>query len=66
MDNGSIPLERLARHFEAYNRSEGKSHQTVIWYSRVIRYFGDYLKGRQLDDTLDNLHVDLVRDFVLH
>lgn len=66
MDNGSIPLERLARHFEAYNRSEGKSHQTVIWYSRVVRYFGDYLKERQLADTLDNLSVDLVRDFVLH
>jgi len=66
MDNGNIPLERLARHFEAYNRSEGKSHQTVIWYSRVVRYFGDYLKERQLADTLDNLHVDLVRDFVLH
>ena len=66
MDNGNIPLERLARHFEAYNRSEGKSHQTVIWYSRVVRYFGDYLKERQLADTLDNLSVDLVRDFVLH
>lgn len=66
MDNGSIPLERLARHFEAYNRSEGKSHQTVIWYSRVVRYFGDYLKERQLADTLDNLSVDLARDFVLH
>jgi len=66
MDNGSIPLERLARHFEAYNRSEGKSHQTVIWYSRVVGYFGDYLKERQLTDTLDNLSVDLVRDFVLH
>ena len=66
MDNGSIPLERLARHFEAYNRSEGKSHQTVIWYSRVVRYFGDYLKERQLTDTLDNLSVDLARDFVLH
>jgi len=66
MDNGSIPLERLARHFEAYNRSEGKSHQTVIWYSRVVGYFGDYLKERQLADTLDNLSVDLVRDFVLH
>jgi len=66
MDNGSIPLERLARHFEAYNRSEGKSHQTVIWYSRVVRYFGEYLKERQLADTLDNLSEDSVRDFVLH
>ena len=66
MDNGSTPLERLARHFEAYNRSEGKSHQTVIWYSRVVRYFGEYLKERQLADTLDNLSEDSVRDFVLH
>jgi site-specific recombinase XerD len=66
MDKGGIPLERLARHFEAHNRSEGKSPDTVIWYARVLRYFGDYLGQQNLPDTLENLHIDLIREFILY
>jgi site-specific recombinase XerD len=66
VDKGNIPLDRLAKHFEAYNRSEGKSPDTVIWYARVLRYFGDYLKERKLPDTLENLDIDLIREFVLY
>lgn len=63
---GNIPLETLAKHFEAYNRSEGKSQQTVLWYSRVLRYFGDYLRGQGLPHTLENLDVGVVREFILY
>jgi site-specific recombinase XerD len=66
MDKGDTPLDRLARHFEAYNRSEGKSPKTVMWYSRVLRYFGDYLKERNLQDRLEGLDVEVVREFVLY
>ena len=66
MDKGDTPLDRLARHFEAYNRSEGKSPKTVMWYSRVLRYFGDYLRQQNLPDTLENLHIDLLREFILY
>ena len=66
MDKGSIPLDRAARHFEAYNRSEGKSPKTVIWYSRVLRYFGDYLKEHNLPDQLENLDVEVVREVILY
>ncbi len=66
MEKGNIPLETLAKHFEAYNRSEGKSQQTVLWYSRVLRYFGDYLRGQGLPHTLENLDVGVVREFILY
>jgi site-specific recombinase XerD len=66
MDKGGTSLDRLARHFEAYNRSEGKSPKTIIWYSRVLRYFGDYLDERSLPDHLEDLDIDVVREFVLH
>lgn len=66
MEESDISLDRLARHFEAHNRSEGKSPQTIIWYSRVLRYFGNYLKEHNLPDHLENLDVEVAREFVLH
>ena len=32
MDNSEIPLEKLILHYEAFNRTEGKSEKTVSWY----------------------------------
>lgn len=62
----NIPLERLTRHFEAYNRSEGKSTATVEWYCRVLTYFSNYLNEHNLPDTLSDLNVFTVRDFILY
>lgn len=61
-----IQLGKLAQHFEAYNRSEGKSPATVHWYCRVLTYFGNYLKEHNLPDTLGDLNVYVVRDFILY
>jgi site-specific recombinase XerD len=66
MQKGKTPLEKLAKHFETYNRSEGKSPKTVIWYSRILMYLGDYLKAQGLPDDLDHLKVDVVREFILY
>jgi len=66
LEKDGIPLERLVRHFEAYNRSEGKSPATVYWYSRVLTYFGDYLKEHNLSDTLGDLDTFTVREFILY
>jgi hypothetical protein len=52
LDKANIPLEKLARYFEAHNRSEGKSPATVRWYSRVLGYFESYLKEHKLPDAL--------------
>ena len=36
VDKDNIPLGKLAQHFEAYNRSEGKSLRTVECYCSVL------------------------------
>ncbi len=66
MEQGDISLKKLARHFEAYNRSEGWSQDTVLWYDRVLRYFGDYLNSHDLPDSLEHLDVEAVRGFILY
>ncbi len=63
---GNVSLERLAQHFEAFNRSEGKSSRTVEGYSRILKYFGDYLREQGLPDRLKDLNILVVRDFVLY
>jgi len=62
----NTPLEKLVRHFEACNRSEGKSARTVEWYSRVLRLFQRYLEEQGHSTDLGALTLDLVRDFVLY
>jgi len=66
LDKDSIPLERLARHFEAHNRSEGKSPRTVEWYCRVLCYFGDFLQERGYSTQLGDIDIAAVREFVLY
>lgn len=66
VEKDGIPLGRLAPHFEAYNRSEGKSPRTVEGYSSVLRYFSEYLKRTDLPDRLGDLDIDVVREFILY
>jgi site-specific recombinase XerD len=66
LEKGSIQLERLAQHFEAYNRSEGKSPRTVEWYRRVLRYFGQYLNRSGYSTKLNDLTLEVVREFILY
>ena len=61
-----IPLERLAQHFEAFNKSEGKSPRTVEWYSRVIGYFTAYLKAQGRSTQLGDVDIHAVREFILY
>jgi integrase/recombinase XerC/integrase/recombinase XerD len=66
LQKDGISLDRLAQHFEAYNRSEGKSPRTVECYSRVLKYFGDYLRDHNLPSSLGHLNIQVVRDFILY
>lgn len=66
LEKDNIPLERLAQHFEAFNRSEGKSPRTVEWYSRVIRYFDEHLRGQGHSTELGDIDILTVREFILY
>ena len=66
VDKDNIPLEKLAQHYEAFNRSEGKSQKTIFWYARVLTYFGEYLDKNNLPSTLGTLDLHTVREFILH
>ena len=64
--NDNIPLEKLAQHYEAFNKSEAKSPRTVEWYSRVIGYFTAYLKAQGRSTQLGDIDVHVVREFILY
>ncbi len=66
MEKKDIPLERLVRHFEVHNRTEGKSPRTLEWYARVLSHFEKYLKGCSHSLMLGDLSLDVARGFVLH
>jgi len=66
LEKDNIPLEKLTRHFEAYNRSEGKSPRTVEWYCRVLRYFERYLEEQGHSTNLGDLTLEVAREFVLY
>lgn len=66
LEKGNIPLGKLAKHFEAYNRSEGRSPRTVEWYCRVLRFFQKYLEEQGHSSKLGDLSLELVREFVLY
>jgi len=66
LEKDNILLQRLAQHFEAFNRSEGKSPRTVEWYSRVIRYLDEYLRGQGHSTELGEIDILAVREFILY
>jgi hypothetical protein len=61
LEKDNLPLEKLAQHFEAYNRTEGKSPRTVECYTSVLKYFGDFLREHNYPDTLGGLTIHVVR-----
>ena len=44
VEKSNIPLDRLIRHYESFNRSEGKSPRTISWYSDTLHTFESFLK----------------------
>ena len=64
LEKDDIPLERLPRHFEAYNRSEEKSPRTIEWCGQVLRFFKEYLKEQSYTTRLGDLTLDVAREFI--
>lgn len=66
LEKGRTSLERLIKHFESYNRSEGKSPRTVDYYTKVLTYYRQYLEAQGYSTNLEALTKDVAREFVLH
>ena len=66
LEKGHTSLEKLIKHFEAYNRSEGKSPRTVEYYSKVLNYYLQYLEAKGYSTSLKDLTREVAREFVLH
>jgi site-specific recombinase XerD len=65
MDNESIDLNALVEHFELYNKTEGKSPKTVLWYNMVLTQFKRFLKQVDKSTVLSELGEPEVREFIL-
>ena len=66
MEKGNIDLSRLIKHFESFNRSEGKSPSTLEWYTYVLEFFRRWLEESGLSTTLKEIGQYDVREFILY
>ena len=66
MNKDNTSMERLIAHFEAFNRSEGKTPKTVHWYTSCLNLLLDYLLSHDIEPVLRGMDVDVVRQYILH
>ena len=66
LEKDSIELGVLARHFELYNKTEGKSPQTIDWYNLALKLFHRFLVESERSTSLGELGDAEVREFILH
>ena len=66
MDKGNTPLAKLTLQYEAFNRTEGKSENTVSWYNHVLWRLNDYLQENGYSTELKHLDLELIRTYILH
>jgi site-specific recombinase XerD len=62
----SIELTALIKHFELFNRTEGKSPMTIDWYNMVLRQFHRFLQEKSKSTSLADLDEIAVREFIAH
>ena len=65
MEKGNTELSSLIKHFESFNRSEGKSPRTLGWYTYVLEFFRRWLEESGWSTALKDVGEDEVREFIL-
>ena len=58
-------LSNLISYYELCNKSESKSQKTVSWYTANLRQFHHYLQARHLSDSVDDIDLQVLREYVL-
>jgi hypothetical protein len=66
MDMASIELEKLLLHFCQCMRAEAKAPTTIIWYQEMVSRFIKFLKGKNLQPTLEEFTIELAREFIVY
>ncbi|MBW1743357.1 MAG: hypothetical protein JRJ47_07990 [Deltaproteobacteria bacterium] len=64
MKKRQITLQELLRHYDVFNRSEGKSPATGSFYNEKLTNFIRYLKSRGIEPLLNNVGIADVRAFI--
>jgi integrase/recombinase XerC/integrase/recombinase XerD len=59
-------LPDLINYYELCNRAEGKSPKTITWYTANLRRFYIYLKNRHLPDSIGELDIMLLREYIIY
>ena len=65
VDKNNIPLDKLIRHYESFNRTEAKFPRIISWYSDTLYAFEEFLKRRG-SALLRNAGINEVREFILY
>ncbi|TAK34856.1 MAG: hypothetical protein EPO21_08250 [Chloroflexota bacterium] len=60
-----LKLDSLKGHFEVFNRSEGKSPKTVIWYNETLKDFIAFLEKEGIPPSLATADEMAVRRYIL-
>jgi integrase/recombinase XerC/integrase/recombinase XerD len=66
VEKDSIELQVLAKHFELYNRTEGKSSKTIDWYNLALKQFHCFLLESERVTQLGALGEPEIREFILY
>jgi site-specific recombinase XerD len=65
-ERDDIELAALVKHFELFNRTEGKSPRTIVWYNMVLRQFQRFLLETGKSSRLRDIHELEVREFIIY
>ncbi|MBA7675330.1 Tyrosine recombinase XerD [subsurface metagenome] len=66
IDMAEINLDKLVLHFCQCMKAEGKSPDTIRWYSEMIKSFVSFLLAVDREPVLGELSLENARDFIIH
>jgi len=59
-------LYELIEYYEVCNRCESKSSRTITWYTENLNQFLAYLKSHKLSDSIGDIDIKVLRQYVLY
>ena len=66
IDMENLNINKLIIHFAQSNKVEGKSPQTIAWYSAMLTDFSRFLESVNHDTVLGEFTIAAIREFIVH